>query len=60
MATTKKEKNPSVPKGCILRMCEDPVTGMVTVKGKKGCPPGYIERIKNKVMKEGMRFVDES
>jgi len=41
-------------------MCEDPVTGMVTVKGKKGCPKGYIEKMKNKVMKEGMRFVDDA
>jgi len=26
-------------------MCEDPKTGKVTVKGSKGCPKGYIERV---------------
>jgi len=37
-------------------MCEDPVTGKVIVKGTKGCPKGYIAKVKQRVIQEGIWF----
>jgi len=59
MATTKakpKAKAKSSTRVCKLTMCEDPKTGKVIVKGTKGCPKGYIEKVKQKVIQEGIWF----
>jgi len=59
MATTKakpKAKAKRSTRVCTLKMCEDPVTGKITVKGSKGCPPGYIEKVKQKVIQDGIWF----
>jgi len=41
-------------------MCEDPKTGKIVVKGSKGCPPGYVEKVKQRVIKEGIYFPEGS
>jgi len=59
MATTKakpKAKAKSSIRLCTLKMCEDPKTGKVVVKGSKGCPKGYIEKVKQRVIQEGIWF----
>jgi len=59
MVTTKakpKAKAKSSTRVCTLKMCEDPKTGKITVKGSKGCPKGYIERVKQKVIQDGIWF----
>ena len=39
-------------------MCEDPATGEVIVRPQKGCPHGYVERVKRIIKDRGMLFRD--
>jgi len=59
MVTKTKKKAPST-RLCKLTMCEDPKTGKIVVKGSKGCPKGYIEKVKQKVIQEGIYFPEGS
>jgi len=53
--TAKKTAKPK-ERLCKLTMCEDPKTGKVIVKGGKSCPPGYVEKVRQRVIKEGVYF----
>jgi len=44
-------------KKCRLVFCEDPKTGKLTVKPDGPCPAGYIERIHERVEREGFAFI---
>jgi lactate dehydrogenase-like 2-hydroxyacid dehydrogenase len=38
-------------KGCRVEICEDPETGEIIAKPDAGCPRGYVEKLREKVMK---------
>ena len=43
--------------GCKMVFCEDPESGRLIVKPEGKCPEGYIERMSERVNKEGFLFV---
>ncbi len=55
-AKTKPAKAKRSTRMCKLTMCEDPQTGKIVVKGSKGCPKGYIEKVEQRVIQEGIYF----
>ncbi len=42
---------------CELVLCEDPNTGEILVKPTGQCPPGYIEKMRDKAADQGITFV---
>lgn len=42
---------------CSLVLCEDPETGELLVKPSGQCPPGYIEKIRDKAIDKGVTFI---
>jgi hypothetical protein len=61
MTESKGKKSGSQSSGvtpaCKLVLCEDPDTGEVLVKAEGPCPPGYIERYRDKCQESGITFV---
>jgi hypothetical protein len=42
---------------CKLVMCENPTTGEIEVKREGPCPPGFMEKIRDKCQESGLTFV---
>lgn len=52
-----KPEAPSAPASSELVVCEDPATGEIIVRCKGSCPIGYIEKIRDKAMANGLTFL---
>jgi hypothetical protein len=48
--------DPSQTESCELIVCEDPITGKVILRPRKGCPPGTVEKLKKKINEDGLWF----
>lgn len=55
-APSKPQASKPEPK-CELVLCEDPQTGEILVKPSGKCPPGYIEKFRDKAQESGITFV---
>jgi len=53
----KKKIQKSDSQGCELVFCEDPQSGDLIIRPKGDCPPGYMERLRDKALAEGVTFI---
>jgi len=42
---------------CQLVLCEDPVTGEILAKATGPCPPGFVEKYRDRCQQDGITFI---